>query len=253
MNAQRVGRVAHQAVEDRAERLGRGEAHVLVGLVDDQLHRRELGGRDRRELGGERRDPRLELRERDRLVDQPDVGGLAPRQRPAGQRVELGARRGRAGRSTCPTGTRPTCASTACRSAASSEAIDEVGAEREVAAAADAPAVDLGDHRLRRAPDAHELLRRRDTAARSRRRSPCPDPSSPSVVIASSQCLEAAAEVVAAAERAAGAAQRRSPAPPGRARPAPTAASTSSGIGGTIVLSCSGRFSVIVATGPATA
>jgi hypothetical protein len=30
----------------------------------------------------------------------------------------------------------------------------------------------------------------------------------------------------------------------------PTAASTSSGIGGTIVLSCSGRSSVIVATGP---
>ena len=33
----------------------------------------------------------------------------------------------------------------------------------------------------------------------------------------------------------------------------PTAASTSSGSGGTIVLSCRGRFSVIVATGPATA
>lgn len=31
----------------------------------------------------------------------------------------------------------------------------------------------------------------------------------------------------------------------------PTAASISSGIGGTMVLSCSGRFSVIVATGPA--
>ena len=39
---QAVRRVAHQPVEDRAERLGRAQAHVLVGLVDDQLHRGEL-------------------------------------------------------------------------------------------------------------------------------------------------------------------------------------------------------------------
>src|SRR4051812_17804945 len=41
-----VGRVAHQAVEDRAERLRRGQAHVLVDLVHDELHRGELGGGD---------------------------------------------------------------------------------------------------------------------------------------------------------------------------------------------------------------
>ena len=48
--ARRVGRVAHQAVEDRPERLRRGEAHVLVGLVDDQLHRRQLRERDARQV-----------------------------------------------------------------------------------------------------------------------------------------------------------------------------------------------------------
>ena len=43
---------------------------------------------------------------------------------------------------------------------------DEVGTQRVVAAAADAPAVHLGDHRLRAAPHGHELL-----GARSRARS----------------------------------------------------------------------------------
>ena len=60
--------------------------------------------------------------------------------------------------------------------------------------------------------------------------------------------LEAAAEVVAGAERPPGAAQHDH-LHAGVAVASPTAASTSSGIGGTIVLSRSGRFSVIVATG----
>ena len=34
--------VAHEAVEDRAQPLRRGQPHVVVGLVDDQLHRGEL-------------------------------------------------------------------------------------------------------------------------------------------------------------------------------------------------------------------
>src|SRR3954451_21927832 len=38
---------------------------------------------------------------------------------------------------------------------------------------------------------------------------------------------------------------------PGSRSACPTAASISSGIGGTMVLSCSGRFRVVVATGPA--
>src|SRR5882757_10815479 len=46
----RLGRVAHQAVQDRAERLGRGDAHVLEGLVDDELLRGELRGRNRAQL-----------------------------------------------------------------------------------------------------------------------------------------------------------------------------------------------------------
>src|SRR4029077_16212258 len=45
--ALRVGGIAHQPREDRAEGLGRGEPHVLVGVVDDQLHRGELGGGNR--------------------------------------------------------------------------------------------------------------------------------------------------------------------------------------------------------------
>ena len=40
--AQAIGGVAHQAVQDGAERLGRPQAHVLVGLVDDQLHGGQL-------------------------------------------------------------------------------------------------------------------------------------------------------------------------------------------------------------------
>jgi hypothetical protein len=111
--------------------------------------------------------------------------------------------------------------------------------------------VDLRDHRLRRAPHAHELLGRRalrrggerEVAAR------VPLPVGRDLLVPR---LEAAAEVVAGAERA--------PAPRSTitrtarsATACPTAASTSSGSGGTIVLSCSGRFSVIVATGPSTA
>ena len=64
--------------------------------------------------------------------------------------------------------------------------------------------------------------------------------------------LEAAAEVVAGAERAAGAAETITLTSASRTA-RPTAASTSSGIGGTIVFSRSGRLSVIVATAPSTA
>ena len=128
----------------------------------------------------------------------------------------------------------------------------EVGAEREVAAAADAPAVHLGDHRLRRAPDAHELLRRRELRRGGEgevlARVPAPVGGDRVVPV-----LEAVAEVVAGAERRG---RRRGATMTLHLRVArsarPTAASTSSGIGGTIVFSRSGRFSVIVATGPST-
>ena len=64
--------------------------------------------------------------------------------------------------------------------------------------------------------------------------------------------VEAAAEVVAGAEGAAGAAQDDHLHRRRRATARSTAASTSSGIGGTIVFSDSGRLSVIVATPSAT-
>src|SRR5262245_58801674 len=35
------GRVAHDPIEDRSQRLGALQAHVVVGLIDDQLHRGE--------------------------------------------------------------------------------------------------------------------------------------------------------------------------------------------------------------------
>ena len=76
-------RVAHQPVEHWAQKLRRGQTHVLVGLVRDQLHRRELG---------------------ERIV-----------------------------------------ASCLAR------------ARTSIAAPADAPAVNLGDHGLRRSPPAHEI------------------------------------------------------------------------------------------------
>ena len=176
MKRLRVGGVAHQPVEDRAEGLGRGEAHVLVGLVDDELHRRQLRGGDaRRARAAVSRDLVLEPLERHRPLISSTSAASTPGQRLAGQRVLLGLGQAEpvdphAGQVGAP---HPRVGRADPRVLAGDH---EVGAEREVAAAADAPAVDLGDHRLRRAPDAHELLGRRRAPARWRRRSPCPGP-----------------------------------------------------------------------------
>ena len=216
------------------------EAHVLVGLVDDQLHRRELRGRDRaRGSAASAATVASSSRERHGLVDQPDVGRLAPGQRPAGQRVLLGLAPARAGRSTCRTGRRPTCASRACRSRASSLAIT-----RSAQSAKSLP------------PPTHQPCTWAITGFGERQTlmNFCVGATSGAVAHAKSlpgsqravggdplvPVVEAAAEVVAGAERAPGAAQHDHLHRRRRATAAPTAASTSSGIGGTIVLSSLG-------------
>ena len=153
-----------------------GEPHVLVGLVDDQLHRRQLRRRDAASCSACSCDRGLELLERDRRVDQPDLGGLAARQRLAGQRVLLGLRQPEPVEPHARSGSSPRCASRACRSGVLA-GDHEVRAQRHVAAAADAPAVHLGDHRLRRPPQAHELRHRAEAGDGRPRRSPCRGPS----------------------------------------------------------------------------
>src|SRR6516164_4566820 len=46
----RVRSIAHQSVEDRPKNLCTAKPHVLVGLVDDEFHRRQLRQRYRGEL-----------------------------------------------------------------------------------------------------------------------------------------------------------------------------------------------------------
>ena len=60
-----------------AQCLGGRQAHVLVGLVDDQLLSLQLRQRDSAQHRGDLGDARLEPLERHRLVDQFDVRGLA--------------------------------------------------------------------------------------------------------------------------------------------------------------------------------
>ena len=90
----------------------------------------------------------------------PDVRGLPPVQRPAGQRMLLGLGQAE------PVEPHPRQVGAPHAAVGRAEhgvlaGHHQIGAEREVAPSAHAPAVHLGDHGLRRAPNAHELLRRR--------------------------------------------------------------------------------------------
>src|SRR3954470_17549756 len=75
---QSVGGVAHQPVEDAAERLGGRQTHVLVGLIDDELLSLQLGQRDVGKFGGHFGDTCLEVLERNGLVDEFYCGGFFP-------------------------------------------------------------------------------------------------------------------------------------------------------------------------------
>ena len=142
---------------------------------------------------------------RHRLVDEFDCGGFLSGQRLAGQGVPFHLRQAQA--------VQPHAGEVGAPHARVRRADDgvvagddDVGAQGVVTGAADAPAVDLGDHGFGGPPDGHELLIRAGLARPSSSRSPCPDPSD-------RRCSsrrpsgEPAAEVVAAGERAACAAQ----------------------------------------------
>jgi hypothetical protein len=90
MNSSASGVFAHQAIEHRTQRLRRGQTHDLVGVVDAQLHRGQLRGRNPGQVGREHRHRRLQLLERHGSVDELDLGRLPAGERPAGQRVLLG-------------------------------------------------------------------------------------------------------------------------------------------------------------------
>ena len=77
------------AESERAEMLGALQAHVVVGLVDDELHRDELGEGDRRQLLRQRLHPPVELLEGVREVDQLDLGRLPAADPLARERVVL--------------------------------------------------------------------------------------------------------------------------------------------------------------------
>jgi osmoprotectant transport system substrate-binding protein len=197
--ALRVRGVAHQAVEGRSQQLRRGEPHVLVSLVDDQLHRRELRARDRGQLGRPLADLGLEQLERNRGVDQSDLRTLGARHRLAGEGVFLGA--GQPEPVDPHSGqVRPPHARIGRPDPRILAGDHDVRAQREIAAAADAPAVYLGDHRLGSPPQAHELRHRTVRRGGPREilpRVPLAGGGDPAVPV-----VEPAPEVEAGAERA---------------------------------------------------
>ena len=144
----------------------------------------------------------LQLGERHRLVDQAGLHRLGPAQRLAGEPVPLDPGQPE------PVDPHPrqVGAPHARVGGADSRVLggdDDVGAEGEVAAAADAPAVHLGDHRLRRPPDAHELVMGRGLGSGGGREVLARIPLAVGLERAP---FESAAEVIAGAERAARAA-----------------------------------------------
>ena len=74
----RVRSIAHQSVEDRPKNLCAAKPHVLIGLVDDDFHCRQLRQRYRGELLRRVMDGRFEFVEWYGAVDETDVGTSRP-------------------------------------------------------------------------------------------------------------------------------------------------------------------------------
>src|SRR5882724_9516727 len=148
------GRIAHGSVEDRSEYLRALQTHIVVGLIDDQLHRGELRQRDFGQLFRQCRGTVVEFLERIGEIDQLHVGRLLAADPLAGQRVVF--RLGKAEAVDPHAGEVATPDPRIGRSKACvMRGDDEVRAECHFGAHAEAPAVHLGDCGLQAAPQPH--------------------------------------------------------------------------------------------------
>ena len=145
VNADALRRVAGRAVEQRADQLGVGQAHLLDDLVDEQLHHVQL-------VGGQPRDAPREREARGRRARRRGPPRWpAPTPRPCGRRAASPVSSSRLERSRPEPvgphrgGRRAPDPGRRVADPAVLGADDQVRAEREVGAAADAEAVDLGD------------------------------------------------------------------------------------------------------------
>ena len=154
---QALGVVPRDAVEEGREHLALLQPHVQHHLVDDHLVHRQMALRHAGDALGQRPRRALELVRGDGRVRQAPFGGGAPVDDVAGEHQLLGAHGAEPERPH----RRRRAAPYPRRHVADAGILgdhDQVAAERDVAAARDGGAVDLGDGGLGAAPQAHEIL-----------------------------------------------------------------------------------------------